>query len=422
MHANPLAQAFYGWTVVAAAFTVSVFGWDVGFYGPPVYLKAVQDARGWPVSLVSGAVTLHFLAGVPVVANLPRLHRRFGLPAVTVAGAAALAFGVLGWALAREPWHLLVATIVSGASWVTLGAVAINAIVSPWFVRRRPAALASAYNGASIGGVVFSPLWVALIGWGGFPLAAAIVGAVMVAAVAVLATTILSQTPSAMGLEPDGGPAATAQTTSRSAAIRADAPGRVANPWADRAAQTLALGMALGLFAQIGLIAHLFSLLVPAMGAQGAGLAAGLATAAAIAGRTLVGWSMPAGADRRLVAAANYAVQMLGCGAFLLADGASVPLLLFGVVLVGLGIGNATSMPPLIVQAEFSKDDVPRIVALVTAVSQGTYAFAPAIFGLIREAAGAGGAATPALFFFAAAIQMAAALIYLAGRKAWRGR
>ena len=44
-------------------------------------------------------------------------------------------------------------------------------------------------------------------------------------------------------------------------------------------ASTLALGMALGLFAQIGLVAHLFSLLTPALGAQQAGLAMGLATA-----------------------------------------------------------------------------------------------------------------------------------------------
>ena len=45
-----------------------------------------------------------------------------------------------------------------------MGAAAINAIVSPWFVRTRPAALSMAYNGASIGGVIFSPLWVAAIG------------------------------------------------------------------------------------------------------------------------------------------------------------------------------------------------------------------------------------------------------------------
>jgi len=44
------APGFYGWTVVAAAFVVAVFGWGVGFYGPPIYLKAVSDARGWSVT------------------------------------------------------------------------------------------------------------------------------------------------------------------------------------------------------------------------------------------------------------------------------------------------------------------------------------------------------------------------------------
>ena len=70
--------------------------------------------------------------------------------------------------------------------------------------------------------------------------------------------------------------------------------------------------MALGLFAQIGLIAHLFSLLVPALGAQCAGLDGRWPRSAAIAGRMLVGWLMPAGGDRRLIACASYVVQIAG--------------------------------------------------------------------------------------------------------------
>ena len=31
-------HGFYGWRVVWAAFVVAVFGWGLGFYGPPVYL------------------------------------------------------------------------------------------------------------------------------------------------------------------------------------------------------------------------------------------------------------------------------------------------------------------------------------------------------------------------------------------------
>src|ERR1700733_5979497 len=196
---------FYGWTVVAAAFVVAIFGWGVGFYGPPIFLKAVQDARGWSVALVSTAITLHFLVGAVAVANMPKLYRLFGLPRVTVTGAMCLGLGVAGWAYAVEPWQLLVATLLSGAGWVALGAAGINAMVSPWFNRGRPAALSTAYNGASFGGVIFSPLWVALIGWIGFRLASVSVGVVMVVAVAVLSRQVLGRTPELMGLAPDGG-------------------------------------------------------------------------------------------------------------------------------------------------------------------------------------------------------------------------
>ena len=74
---------------------------------------------------------------------------------------------------------------------------------------------------------------------------------------------------------------------------------------------------------------------------------------------------------------------------------------------------------PLIAQVEFVKDDVPRAVALVVAIGQGTYAFAPAAFGLLRELSPATGAAGAAPIFFAAAalVQGLAICAFLAGRR-----
>src|SRR5215831_14720627 len=162
-------QVFYGWRVVGAAFVLAVFGWGMGFYGPPVFLSVIREVRGWPLPLISTAITIHFLIGAFTGAHLPALHRRFGIATVTKAGAICLAVGVSGWAASRTPWQLFVASIVSGTGWGAMSAAAINGIVSPWFVRARPAALGMAYNGGSIGGMVFSPLWVASIGWLGFP-------------------------------------------------------------------------------------------------------------------------------------------------------------------------------------------------------------------------------------------------------------
>ncbi|MBW6398702.1 MFS transporter [Roseomonas sp. HJA6] len=397
---------FAGWRVVRAAFIVAVFGWGVGFYGPPVFLFAVHEARGWPIPLVSAAVTCHFLLGALVVGNLPRIHRRFGVAGVTRLGGVLSGVGVLGWALADAPWQLFVATAVSGAGWAMTGAAAINAIVAPWFVRRRPAALSAAYNGASVGGVVLSPLWVSLIAGFGFPVAAGAIGFAMAAALWWLAARHLAADPAALGQFPDGDAALPP------VAVRANqdaAPLR--SPWAERRFGTLALGASIGLFAQVGLIAHLLSMLVAPLGATLAGIVAGLMTVCAIVGRTGMGWLLRPGVDRRIAAAGNYGVQLLG-SLLMLAGGADgVAWLLAGIALFGLGLGNATSLPPLIAQADFTPADTARVVALITAIGQAGYAFAPAGFGLLR-------AVDPALIFIlAAGLQGLAAVVLLAGRR-----
>ncbi|AOF94053.1 MFS transporter [Sinorhizobium sp. RAC02] len=400
-------KPFFGWHVVAATFVLAVFGWGVGFYGPPIYLQMVVQRTGWPVTLVSAAVTLHFLVGAIVVANLPRLYRLAGVPAITVIGAILLAIGVVGWSLADRPWHLFAAALLSGTGWVAMGAAAVNAIIAPWFVRARPAALSMAYNGASVGGVIFSPLWVVLIASSGFAQAAVIVGISMVLTVAALSVVAFSKSPDVLGQFPDG--AWPEQGMSPTAPSLTEPRGG-ASLWRDRRFLTLAAGMAAGLFAQIGLLAHLFSIMVPVFGSKAAGLLMGGATVAAILGRTGIGWLMPVSADRRLVASASYGVQIIGTLMLLATDGENAAAVVIGVLLFGLGIGNATSLPPLIAQVEFTRSDVSRVVPLIVALSQATYALAPALFGIARTIS------DPAVFILALVIQFLAVLAFLTGR------
>ncbi len=410
-------RSFFGHAVVRAAFVLAIVGWGVGFYGPPIFLHAVLERTGWSLPLVSGAVTVHFLFGALVVAALPRIHAAFGVVRTTVVGVAAMAFGVLGWAVAADPVQLYLAALLSGGGWVTMGAAAINAILSPWFVRTRPAALAKAYNGASIGGVIFSPLLVALIAHLGFVAAAGVVGAVAVTVVGALAVSVLGQTPQRLGQVADGDApgAATAAIVGLSVA---PLPGR--RLWTDRRFLTLAAAMALSLFAQIGLIAHLYVLLVPVLGAQVAGFGMALATACAIGGRTLVVRVMPVDADRRVVVCASYAVQVCGSLVLLFSGGAPV-LILLGILLFGAGIGNATSLPPLVAQTDFAREDVGRVVALIVAIAQAAYAFAPAVFGVLLALGGGHapqiGAGTDVYFLAAALIQVTAIACMLAGRR-----
>jgi MFS family permease len=423
--ASPVARGsrpFFGPWVVRGAFVLALFGWGLGFYGPPVYLHAVIERTGWSLAWVSAAVTLHFLFGALVVARLPRWHARWGVGRVAVVGASVATLGVLGWATCRAPWQLMVAALLSGGGWVTMGAVAINAAIAPWFERTRPAALAKAYNGASIGGVVFSPLWVALIGTLGFGGAALTVGAVTILVMVLLAATVFAATPARLQQRADGD-AVDAALPPLVPMQDAAAPG--ASLWRDRRFVSLAFGMALGLFAQVGLLAHLFALLVPVVGAQRAGWLMGFATACAIGGRYAVAWTMPPHANRRSVAAVAYGVQVVGVGLLLAADGAHTAMIVLAVALFGSGIGNATSLPPLIAQAEFPRADVQRVVALVVAIAQATYAFAPALFGALLVATGGTapriGHGDAALLLAVAAVEGLAIVCLLAGQRSASG-
>ncbi|MCZ8286543.1 MAG: MFS transporter, partial [Bacteroidia bacterium] len=287
-----------------------------------------------------------------------------------------------------------------------------------WFIRGRPLALAKAYNGASLGGVIFSPLWGALIAAVGFTAATVLVGGAMLAVVGCLCFYVITQTPDRMGQRPDGdAPGAPARTIT--AAHAKPLPGHLL--WRDRSFRTLAAAMALSLFAQAGLITHLYSLLVSAVGTQAAGLAMALATACAIGGRTVVGKFMPAGADRRVVASVSYAVQIAGSLLLACAAEHQTALILLGVVLFGVGIGNATSLPPLVAQVEFVKEDVPRVVALIVAMSQGLWALAPATFALLLVTGNGSpahlGAGTGHYFGATVLLQLAAIACMLGGRK-----
>src|SRR5215470_3039752 len=157
-----------------------------------------------------------------------------------------------------------------------MGAAAVNDIVSPWFVRTRPAALSHGPQRsehrrcgvlAALGGRYQST---------GIPDRSGSDRRGRDSYDMVLADLLFSRTPQQMGLRPDGdAPLPTVASVRSPAAQPQSAPAL----WGDLKFSTLSAGMALGLFAQIGLITHLFSLLVPALGPQPAALAMGLATA-----------------------------------------------------------------------------------------------------------------------------------------------
>jgi MFS family permease len=399
-------RVFFGWKVAGAAFVVALIAWGVGVYGPPVFLKVLHDTRGWPISLISTAITCHFLIGAAIVVFLADLHRMFGVAPVTVAGGVGLAGGAIAWAFASTPHQLFAATIVSGIGWGITSSAAINAMVSPWFEQKRVLALSLVFNGANLGGVLFVPLWSGLIGALGFPTTAIAIGAFIVLVLSFIAIRFLSHSPSSLGLFPDGA----SPPVMGSAPIPAVASQLTRGElFAHRQFVTLAVAFALGLLAQVGLIAHMVSFLSEPLGQSGAAAALSLTTACAVAGRLMLGASL-GDTGRRTAAAINFLVQASGVLLFALAS--STTALLVGCALFGLGNGNLVSLPALIAQREFSAADLPRVVALEAAVHQTFFAFGPGAIGAVRDLTG--GYTAPILM--AATIQCISAVVILMGR------
>jgi MFS family permease len=392
---------FQGWSVVWVAFVVAVFAWGVGFYGPGVLLLTLNAGKGWPVATISGAITAHFLTGAALIAYLPEAHRSIGLARTTIIGVVLAGAGIVAWSVASAPWQLFVASAISGSGWAATSGAAINAMVAPWFDRDRPKALSLAFNGASVGGIVFPPVLTLLIARIGIEAAAVAVGVAMPLVIIPLSLLYLRRDPTRLGVAPDGLPVdskphvpAPLTRSPRKELIRT------------KGFVTLSVAFALALFAQVGLLSHLLTRISPLLGENGAAAAVSMTTISAVLGRTLLGWTM-GNRDRRLAASANFLLQSVGVTLMIISDAPAVVLV--GCVLFGLGVGNVVSLPPLIAQQEFRAADVGTVVALVVAFNQAVFGLAPAVLGVLRDIS----TSYVVPFALAAALQIVAALIVL---------
>jgi predicted MFS family arabinose efflux permease len=265
--------------------------------------------------------------------------------------------------------------------WAGMGGAAITAIIAPWFDTRRGLAVSLALNGASAGGLVLVPLWTALIATVGFGTAAVVIVGGMILLLVPLAVWWLPRGPHVLGLGPDGGPPASHAREGAASRAQVARARLLTSPhfW------TIALPFALGLFAQVGFLTHQIAYLSPHVGAAWAAIAVSLTTVAAIVGRVTTGVFIDR-VDRRLAAAANFFLQAAAVVAMIMWPSPAV--LYAACAAFGLAVGNMITFPALIVQAEYPGAHFARVVSLVLAINQITFAFGPGIVGWARDRAG----------------------------------
>lgn len=395
---------YAGWRVVLACFLMALFLFGFGLYGHGVFLAELQRLHGWPAASISFGSTLSLLISNILAMFTPELMARLGPKRLVLFGLAGFAASMVLLAGATELWQIYTAFTLMSLGWIGMGTVVIATVVSGWFDQRRGFAISLAFNGASCGGVIVTPLLVLLVEKVGFSTAMLISTAVML--VILLPVIVVWITPRRQGVAPAANPAssqmAAAEEISRMAIMRQPA------FW------TNTLAFALALTAQVGVIVHLIALLEPKLGRAGAGFAVSLLTAMAVAGRFSIGLIIDR-LDPRWVTAASVAGQAAALVAVLQAD--SAPLLLAACALFGYSVGNLITLPPLIIHREFNAASFTAVLGLSVAISGTACALGPVLVGIVR---GWSGDYRMALML-CIALQLAAAAIVLQPRlAAWR--
>jgi MFS family permease len=380
------ARYFYGWNVLGATFVMALWSFGLGFYGLTVYLATLQRLHGWSASAVSAPVTVYYVAGAVLSAVIGDVYQRLGPRAVVAGGSVAMAAGVATLGVITQPWQLYPVFLVMSVGWGAMSGAAINIILAPWWERRRGFVVSLAFNGATLGGVIITPALIPLIGALGFTRALATAALALLVVLLTIAVGVLRRGPEELGLGPDGDPSPRARTgrpASGEGQRRRDAL-RTWRFW------SVSAPFALGLAAQVGVLTHLVAIVLPALGAGGAARAVGLTTAAGVIGRLGTGVIVDR-LNRRLVASVTLLVQIAGVA--LLAWGPSVAAVYAGCALFGLGVGNLTTLPGLILAVEWPRERFASLVGLVVGINQFTFAFGPSLVGVVRDWAGAYGPA-----------------------------
>ena len=375
---------FYGWYVAIACALLMFVGVGVGYYGLPVFLKPLKDSHGWTTTQVSWAPTIYFcISGLTSAIVGPYVDRRgprgFMLVGTLLNGVSATFIG-----LVDELWQLYVVYFVFAVAFGMSSGIAVNAIMTRWFVRKRALAMSISSTGVSVGGVVLAPVASKLIDIGGLELATPVLGALVVVVALPVILGVVVFDPAEMGLEPDGGgePPATA-AAERARAVqyrvwtRAEAM-RTVGFWG------ILVAFLLVLIAQTGYVVHQVTFLEDRLGSRSAAAFTLSVTAlGSIIARLAVG-VFADGVDRRLLTVILFVVQ--GTCILLIIHTENVAATWALTLVFGLTIGNIYMMQSLLVGEIFGMVSFGAIFGLISLAGQVGSGLGPIGVGVVHDA------------------------------------
>ena len=379
---------FYGWYVAIACALLMFVGVGVGYYGLPIFLKPLRDEHGWTTTQVSWAPAIYFcVSGLASAIVGPFIDRRgprvFMATGMVVNGISAALIGIVS-----SLWQLYAVYFVFAVAFGMSSSVAINAIMTRWFIRKRALAMSISSTGVSLGGAILAPVASKLIDIGGLQLATPILGALVLIVGLPVVLLVVSSEPAEMGLTADDGPPAgppkplagvlslevQMRTWSRSQAMH------TLSFWAIFTAFLLVL------IAQTGYIVHQVTFLEGRLGSRSeAAFTISVTAIGSIVARLAVG-IFADGVDKRLLTIILFVVQATCI--LLLIHTESVPATWLITLVFGFTIGNIYMMQSLLVGEIFGLVSFGSIFGLIMLAGQVGSGLGPIGVGFLHDQSG----------------------------------
>ncbi len=400
--ARPEEGIFYGWYVVAAILAVLAVGSGLGFYNLSVYLKALVDHGGFSVASTSTATACFFVASGVAGLAVGALIERYDVRWVMTAGALICGGSMFAAAHVKTLWQLYAFYSVFGAGYSACALLPGTTLVARWFARRRSQALSIASTGLSLGGILLTPLSAKLIEQFGLAGAAPWLAMIFVFGIIPITWIVIRPSPLAFGYGPDGDPVMRDEKGIPLPADGIDFDVAIRS----RFFILMTLTFIFGMMAQVGGIAHLFSLVAGRTGSDdAAALALAVMAGASVVGRLIGGWALSYISSRGFVIGLTIGQ---GVVLVLLAFAESTVSLVASSLLFGLTVGNLLMMAPLLSAEAFGLKAYGRIFSINQLCNVVGVAAGPVVMGQLYARAGGYHAA-----FLAMAVASGFALILI---------
>jgi sugar phosphate permease len=379
-------RLFYGWYVAIACSLVMMVGVGVGYYGLAVFLRPLSEEHGWSTTAVSGATGMYFaISGLSAAVIGPRIDRN-GPILYMVIGLIATSIAVSLIGFVDQLWQLYLVYAALAVAFGMSSAVAVNAIMTRWFVRRRAKALSVSSTGISVGGVILAPVGTWLVEWKGIEVAAPFMGILVLVIALPMVVFVLAWDPSDLGLKPDGdleGDIEEDSLLSDEVQLRS---------WTTHEVmRTLAfwgilVAFVLVLVAQTGYVLHQIAFLEDRFESRNtAALALSLTAFGSIVARLIVGMFADS-IDKRWLTVVLFLVQGTAVLTITLVD--NIPLTWVMTLIFGFTIGNIYMMQSLLVGEIFGLVSFGAVFGLVSFAGQVGSGGGPFLVGVLEDSSG----------------------------------